>query len=403
MSNAAPRPSDVQVTSAAISLLVVSLLPVFLAPLLSSYLKSDLGLSTALAGTVVSVTQGSLAVGALGIVPLLARSNRLLLGVSGMTLSLLGWSVASVVTATPAVIGAQVAVGLGAGVASATGNATLSHARNSVRAFSVATVVTVLIGSALLAGLPTLASASPFWGLFTAAAGIVVVALGVALSTPRSRAAIRFQPAARSVAPSGVESEPADVQPWLRGPAALLVLAMLALSIGNFAMWTFAAEIGQVAGLSSERTVQALGITQILGLAGALFAAVTRGWVGRWPVLPGAILIVAVGNLLMGLAPNGGVFFLGLLAVNLAYYCFTPLMFAAAADLDPAGRLAAVVGGASLVGGFLAPVLGAAVAGAGDDWVRMSVAAAVLIVLAVPLVVVAQRGRKLSGELMSEA
>ena len=391
MTQPAGRPGDVRVTTAAVSLLIVSLLPVFLAPLLSSYLKTELGFSTSMAGTAVSATQGSLAVGALAIVPLLARIDRLVLGTAGVVLSLLGWVCASAATATVAVIGAQIAIGLGAGVASATGNATLSHARNSVRAFSFATVVTVLVGSALLAGLPSFSSISPFWGLFTVAAVVVAGCLAMAIGSPGARSAIRYVAPPSDSATIATSRGEAN-RSWLSGPPMFLVLAMLALSIGNFAMWTFATEIGQAAGLSSADAVRALGITQIVGLSGAVVAAVSRGRVGRWPVLPGAIVTVAVGNLLMGLAPSGAAFVLGLLAVNVAYYCFTPLLFAAAANLDPAGGLAAAVGGASLVGGFLAPVLAAAVAGAEDDWARMSVAAAALIVVAVPLVLWAQRG-----------
>jgi len=375
-----------------VCLLAVSLLPVFVAPVLVHVLVQSRGVDLSTTGILIGLAQGGLAVGALGSAPLLKRIRGDVMGLSGAAVTGCCW-LALAGASGPVAIGAvQVALGLGAGLASAAGNGTLARARRPTRAFSVATIAVVLIGSILVAIVPDAEALLPGAGFFAATAGVAIVCPFLAIAVGpvrRSLAAVAANsPRPRPRSESGRQM----VEPGVgRGARVALVITMLMAAVGNFAVWTFVEEIGIGVGLAEATATRLLGLTQMVGLSGALLAAATGGRIGRISLLPPSLLLLAVGNVAMGLAGIPAIFIAGMVAVNMAFYCLNPLLFARAAELDPVGRLAALVGGASLAGSFVAPVVGGFLVGPDHDWTRLCLAAAVTIVLSVIPAVVALR------------
>ncbi len=373
-----------------VCLLAVSLLPVFVAPVLVHVLVQSRGVDLSTTGILIGLAQGGLAVGALGSAPLLKRIRGDVMGLSGAAVTGCCW-LALAGASGPVAIGAvQVVLGLGAGLASAAGNGTLARARRPTRAFSVATIAVVLIGSILVAVVPDAEALLPGAGFFAATAGVAIVCPLLAIAAGpvrRSLAAV----AANSPRPRSESGRQAVAKGVGRGARMALVITMLMAAVGNFAVWTFVEEIGIGLGLAEATATRLLGLTQMVGLSGALLAAATGGRIGRVSLLPPSLLLLAVGNVAMGLAGIPAIFIAGMVAVNMAFYCLNPLLFARAAELDPVGRLAAVVGGASLAGSFVAPVVGGFLVGPDDDWTRLCLAAAVTIVLSVIPAVVALR------------
>lgn len=372
-----------------VCLLAVSLLPVFVAPVLVHVLVQSRGVDLSTTGILIGLAQGGLAVGALGSAPLLKRLRGDVMGLSGAVITGCCW-LALAGASNPVAIGVvQVILGLGAGLASAAGNGTLARAGRPTRAFSIATIAVVLTGSILVAVVPDAEAMLPGAGFFVATAIVAIACPLLAISVGpvrRSLAAV----AANSRRPRS-ESGRRVVGGFGRGARVALVITMLLAAVGNFAVWTFVEEIGIGLGLAEATATRLLGLTQIVGLSGALLAAATGGRIGRISLLPPSLLLLAAGNLAMGLAGIPAIFIAGMVAVNVAFYCLNPLLFARAADLDPVGRLAAVVGGASLAGSFVAPVVGGFLVGGDNDWARLCLAAAVTIVLSVVPAVVALR------------
>lgn len=401
---ASPRlRQDAAIVVGAIALLVISLLPVFLTPLLSRDMQNALGVSASSAGLLVAALQGGLAVGALGTAALLGRLGRLPMAIAGVTLAVIGWALTSVMLAVggvaAGVVGVMLAIaGLGSGMASATGNSTLSQARASVRAFSVATFTTVVIGSLIIALMPTLQDLAADAGLAGVVSVIVALCGVVALVPTRTRHAVArakfVSDASIAVEGSGSGGNGAQTasKPGRISPVAwITVAAMLALSVGNFAMWTYAQNVGEAANLTSSTVTTALGVTQIIGLLGAAFVAVTNGQVRHHNILPVVIVIVAVGNLLMGVTGVGNLYLVGLTIVNLGYYAFSPLIFAQGALLDRSGRVPAVLGATSMVGGFLAPIVAGVLIGPQESWATLAWGSAVIVLLALPCALLALR------------
>ncbi|MDP3972148.1 MAG: hypothetical protein Q8P61_04460, partial [Candidatus Nanopelagicales bacterium] len=273
----------------------------------------------------------------------------------------------------------------------------LAQARSPVRAFSIATISVVLTGSILVAVIPDVESVLPGHGLFGAAAAVVflcvVTAVGVR-PVRRALAAAGRQCRRRAEAEHtrGSREVPVIHGSRISGAWVALVVTMLMAAVGNFAVWTFVEEIGISLGMAEATTIRLLGVTQIIGLAGALVAAASGGRFRRVSLLPPALLLLAAGNLAIGLAGSPVFFIGGMIAVNVAFYCLNPLLFAKAAQLDPVGRLAAVVGGASLAGSFIAPVVGGFLAGSDNQWARLSWTAALVILLALGPATFALRG-----------
>jgi MFS family permease len=166
-----------------------------------------------------------------------------------------------------------------------------------------------------------------------------------------------------------------------------LLGGMLLLSAGTLGVWTFAQAIGEASGLASTSVTRALAATQVVGLLGAWIAAAVGRGSKRGVVLVVSIAVVAVGTLAMGLSHVGWAFLAGLTAVNLGYYCFTPLVYSIGADLDRSGRLAALVGAAGLVGGFVSPFAAGALAGAAERWALLAVVAAAAVAVSAALLV----------------
>lgn len=375
-----------------VGLLLVSLIPTFFAPLLSHSLSADRGLATSTVGALISANQGGLAVGVIGSALIISRVPRLWWGVGGATIAVIGWVVASTTHATSALAVVLVVIGLASGAASAAGNASLATARQSVRAFAAATIATVIIGSTLIAIVPQVDDKLP---LPAAAAPFAVAATAAALATV---AVLVVSPARLALTESRVTTGdrrqvtvPSTSGTPVRAQGLVFLGAILCVNVGNFAIWTFAENIGIAAGLNASQAGLVLGLTQVTGLLGAFFTGFTGSSARRLKALPLFVIALAVGNAAVGLAVTGAWFVVGMQLLNLAYYAMTPVFYGTAARLDTSGRLPALVAGAGLVAGFIAPNLAAAAAGPDDNWMRLTGVAVALILITVPIFAVISR------------
>jgi predicted MFS family arabinose efflux permease len=170
----------------------------------------------------------------------------------------------------------------------------------------------------------------------------------------------------------------------LRGLAAISFLA-----VGEGAVWAFAGEIAEGAGLSVKGAGIVLAASSLLGQAGALLAAWLGTRCGRvFPVGLGVLCVIG-SVLLLTFARDPLVFSAGVAIWALSFFFVFPYLMGTMAALDPRGRWAVAGGAAEVVGLGAGPVVGGVlVIGANYDALAWFMLAGGLISLALLMPVV---------------
>lgn len=361
------------------ALTIAGVLTTIVAPLLVSGLGSA-GLTTTEIGSHLTALHATqvVVIFTLGGTGWVARGDRRIVGLIGCVVSaaaLLGCAVAP-----PGVllVALMVAAGVGAGLAYSAGASALSYVADTERAYALVTIASILIGALVLAGTAFVPLEHSQVGIFVGLA-VVLLTLGIVGLRLPSLA----PPAARG--PSDQRGE------WLGVPGVLLIAGYFLLNVGILAVWTYSGSIAQAAGMSAAGSWWFLGLSQLLSVAGCLIAWRMGPRPGKIWVLVASLLGLMVGKFLVGtavLVPYA----VGVLLTNLTFYTAIPFIFAAGADLNPrSGRLVVIVGASAMAAGAVAPIFGGWVAGTADDWLRLGLAAALVILLSIPLLLFAER------------
>ena len=134
-----------------------------------------------------------------------------------------------------------------------------------------------------------------------------------------------------------------------------------------------------------------LGVAQVMSVLGCLIAARMGASAAKISVLVASVISLAVGKILIASTVLWA-YLIGNLVTNLTFYTVIPFVFAAGADLNPRnGRLVVVVGASAMAAGAVAPLAAGLVAGDGDNWLALGIAAAAVIMTALPLLLLALR------------
>lgn len=383
----------------AAGMMVAGFLTTLLSPLLAVSFAKEFEFGIRSAGLLVAFGQGGVAVSAFGILPFLTRLDRKRVGITGAFIAAACLALTGFATGFGPVLALQIVMGLGAGLCYACANSSLAYARFPERAFSVVTIAWMLVGAAMLALGPTLHDIWPKVGIYLGMAAAELLCVVFIVRLPDVRNLPKDELSVAELDEEMAEQEWTTAAPKdpatgssgshsTLGPAVFLVAALLILEVGNVMIWTFAESIGERAGLSVQYTSTFLGLSQLIGLVGSGITLALGAKVGKMVLVGPAVVTLGVGNLLVGTAISPVPYTIGFLAINLAFFCLTPLLLALAAELDTSsGRLVVVAGGVSLVAGALAPAIGGWIAGAGGHWWRLGVTALALALLTLPLLV----------------
>ncbi|MGB0436664.1 MAG: MFS transporter [Mycobacterium sp.] len=382
----------------AAGMMAAGFMTTFLSPLLAVSFAREFGFGLGPAGLLVACGQGGVALAAFGILPFLPRLDRRKVGIAGALITAGCLALTGFATGFGPVLALQIMAGLGAGLCYACANSALAYARFPERAFSIVTVTWMLVGAVMLTLGPLLHDLWPKVGIYLGIATAVLLCLVFITRLPDVRDLPEDHLGAVQVE---VASEIAPAAPGHNGPQGpvgpvlLLIGAIALLQVGNAMIWTFAEPIGEQAGLSVQYTATFLGLSQLIGLVGAGITLAFGAKVPKMALIVPAGVTMGVGGLLVGTADSPAPFTAGFLAINIAFFCITPLPLALAAELDTSsGRLVVVAGGVALVAGAAAPALGAFLAGAGGHWPRLGVTALTMALLALPLLVIPVRAAK---------
>ncbi len=382
---------------ASAALMVAGFLTTFLSPMLATSFANEFDFGIEQAGLLVACGTAGVAVSALGVLPFIDRLNRRTLGIVGVLVAAAGMVATGFAASFGVVLVLQILVGLGAGLAYAAANSALAYSRVPERAFSIVTISWLVVGAAMLSLGPVLHSAWPKVGIYLAIAAAELLCLVLIVRLPDVRNLPKDNESTeeleQEVDPGEAEASPSPL--GSRRAALLLVAAVLVMNIGNLVIWTYAEDIGEKAGLSPQATATFLGLSQLVGLVGAGITLLIGDRVGKMMIFVPAVVLLAVGNLLVGTAANPAMFIIGFLLINITFFCLSPLLLALAAELDSSsGRLVVIVGAATLIAGAIAPAIGGFIAGSDEVWSRLGYTAFALALISLPVLIGPVRAAK---------
>ena len=353
-----------------------------LSPLYATSFHRGFGLTSTLAGVLVTAALGAMAVVEFGLAHSIAHRNLKSVATAGIVVSSLALLYISEVSDNGfwSLFAGMVALGLGCGLSFVAGNAALSYANNSERAFGLLSAWYMIFVFVMMSTNPALRQVYPI--VLPYAAMVAVQLLCLALIWWKL-------PDTRAIAAQRAEGGAAPDHDGLKLFSPVPLLLGLAVSLSQFAvagLWTFAEEIGVGSGLSAQTTATFLGFSQLVGLLGTMAPWLLGRWVGRGVLGAASLLLCAVGIIVVALVRSPAAYIGGNLAVNLGYWVILPLAMSVAADLDRnSGRLVAFILGLSSVGLALGPTVAGPLLG-GDDTTLGGWVFGIIGLIAVPFI-----------------
>ncbi len=365
---------------------IIGVLPALIAPIYSVWLANEHQFTNPQIGLIQSSLHLVQVVVILALSPIVDRFNRRMLGVIGALIAAAGYLLIAVSSGFWMMFAVQFVAGFGAGLAYVGATSALSYANKPTRAFSIITIVAILVGAVTLILFPWLSDWSPQFGLFVGVIVIVLICLFGFLKMPQlDELPTIGEPVEQS---SQADSTRRSVFAF---PGFAVVIAYFLINLGLVAVWTFSAQIGVDAGMSDTGSPIFLGISQIMCIVGVVVAWYVSDKNVAIPVLVVSIAVLAVGKLVLGIGLLS-TFAIGMLITNLAFYCVIPYMFGAGSQLDPrSGRLVVMVGASAMVASAIGPTVGGYLAGSTDNWFRLTVVSAIVIAAAIPFAVTGVR------------
>lgn len=146
------------------------------------------------------------------------------------------------------------------------------------------------------------------------------------------------------------------------------LIASVVFFINVFGFWAFVERIGQAAQLPANTIGFALGISQVMAIAGALAAALASDRYGRY--LPLLIVLIGQSLALFALIGKFGsmTFFITTGAFQALFIVAVSYQMGAIAKLDIKGRYLVMMTAAQGLGAALGPAIAAALIGEGNDY-----------------------------------
>lgn len=357
-----------------------------LSPLYATSFHRGFGLSNTQAGLLVTAALGTMAIVEFALAHSIAQRSLRAVATTGIVISSAALLYISEVSDNGfwSLFAGMVGLGVGCGLAFVAGNAALSYANNSERAFGLMTTWYMVFVFIMMSTNPVLRQMYPIVLPYAAMVAVQVLCLVLIwwkLPDTRVIAAQREQAAGGAAAPRpGAELKLFSALPLLLG----LAVSLSQLSVAG--LWTFAEELGIGSGLSAQTTASFLGFSQLIGLLGTMAPWLLGRWVGRGVLGAAGLLLCAGGIMLVALARDPAAYIVGNLAVNLGYWVILPLALSVAADLDRnSGRLVAFILGLSSVGLAIGPTLAGPLLG-GEDTTLGGWVFGIIGLMAVPFI-----------------
>lgn len=367
-----------------------------LSPIYATSLHEGFGLSNTAAGFLVTAALGAMGLVELGLAHSIGQRDLKRTATYGIVIASVALLYISQVSDNGfwSLAAGMSALGVGCGLAFVAGNAALSHARNSERAFSLLTFWYMIFVFVMMSANPYLRQIYPIVLPYAVMVAVQLVCLALIWwKMPDTRIIAADRAAAEKAAKEADPNLAAELgrdAPMLKLFSLLPILLGLAVTLSQFAtagLWTFAEELGIKAGLSAELASSFLGFSQLIGLIGTVAPWLLGRWVGRGTLGAAGLLLSGLGVLAVTLVHTPTAYIAGNLVINLGYWVTLPLALSIAADLDHnSGRLVALILGMSAMGLAAAPSVAGPLLGGADTtlggWIF-----GIIGLMAVPLIV----------------
>lgn len=367
-----------------------------LSPIYATSFHRGFGLSNTQAGLLVTAALGTMAVVEFGLAHSIAHRSLRAVATYGIVISAVSLLYISEVSDNGfwSLFAGMIGLGLGCGLSFVAGNAALSFANNSERAFGLLSAWYMVFVFVMMSTNPVLRQMYPIVLPYAAMVAVQLLCLALIwwrLPDTRLIAAERRKAEAALAATSAA---PAAPQTELKLLSALPLMLGLSVALSQLALaglWTFAEELGTGSGLSAQTTAGFLGTSQLVGLLGTMAPWLLGRRVGRGVLGAIGLLLCAAGIMTVALVREPAAYIGGNLAVNLGYWVVLPLGLSVAADLDRnSGRLVAFILGLSSVGLALGPMLAGPLLG-GEDTRLGGWVFGIIGLIAVPLILAPAR------------
>lgn len=337
---------------------------IFLPALIDNYVRGY-GFTEMRAGLLASIEVGSLTLAALLTAPSVNRRDKRLLCIVGAVAVLLG-NALSLLSSGWGFIGvSRLIVGGGLGLVVCATSALPALSQRSERLYALGQFALCMFGSLLIFAVPPLVSRLGIHAVFWLEIAASIVALLGSAGLP---AGIRREGPIRAQG-----SMPLNTS---------VVRALAAASlfyVVQTALWAFAGQAGQHAGLDDSSVDYYLGASAMCGLLGATLALVLGARLGTYRPLALGFLSQALFGLALYACPRRVVFIPAVLLITVSSVFVTPYLMATAARLDPLGRVASAAGAFLNLGATVGPVAaGLAASRLGYAWIGYASVACLL-------------------------
>lgn len=268
---------------------------------------------------------------------------------------------------------ARFVAGLGAGGLSSLAFTAIGMTRNPDREFGFFIMWILGYGAVGLFGLPSLFDAVGMRGFH-----MLVVAVTLA--------SLVFVPFMPKAAGSHLE-EHHDVPSLPRLGRWAAIVSIFLFFLGCGILWAYISLIGDVRNLGKQAVANALSLSQITGVAGALMAGIVGARFGRKLPLGGSILVCAGSTAAIGMVDaHAALLFASMVCLfNFAWNVAQPVYLSAAAALDNEGRLVPQMVASQSCGLAAGPFVGAVLGGERDVMLLIVVVAALFLCAAVSI------------------
>lgn len=330
----------------------VGLLALIALPFTVGANMSTLGVDEAQAGLLSTVEFVGVFLTSVMLAPRVAKINRRKVAFVGAAMVVVANLACVVFSSYEMLMVLRPIAGLGAGLALATGNATVANADQPEKFAGYMTGLFVVLMFIITQFYPSVAETHGQSGVYIALAATVALLSPLLFFLPPNAPEEEF------VAQHATDRGHVSI---LSAGGVMVLLAFFAFSLRDTMSWAFLATTGMEAGLTEGEVGTLIGNSALVGLAGPILATIIGARFGLRPPL--IIGIIAAGLVTYGISQsssNAELYSISVMFwVGTYFFCLSYLT-ALAAEVDVEGRVVAAAGSALMVGLAIGPSFGGA-------------------------------------------
>jgi predicted MFS family arabinose efflux permease len=339
-------------------------------PMLVGALIEALGLTARQAGLIAAADMLGAGVSAFLAALLISSARWRVVLLAGICFMTMGNVLSGMTSHFEALFAYRVCAGLGEGLLLSIGNASIGESRNPDRVFGFSIAAQLAFGALALYLIPCILRVSGVRGIFWSLAGATALAIALVRHMPnRPRADVE------NVGRLAFSSR-----------SAIGLTGVLTYFIAQGAVWAYLEQIGAVKNIDAHAIGEALAISSVAGLAGALMSSWLDIRQGRLKPLLFATCLALASLAILNAETGFALFATAALVFNFAWNFSVPFQFGALAEIDASRRTVALGGVVVFAGLTIGPVLAAEIID-GERFGRVSWIGALFSILSVALFV----------------